>query len=392
MPRSGTIYKLEQKAAAVILDDLSREVYCVAGIPIDAIDMCTVLRKICAAAAERQSFLISTPNLNFLSNSQADVEFRESLLASDLCPPDGMPIVWIARLLRAPIYRRIAGSDIFAALREGYRSFQCHGEASFRPLKIFLFGGTEQVAAEACRRLNLSKPGVSCVGYLCPPFGDDVALCEDQFIEQINASNADFLVVALGARKGQSWLLRNHSLLRVPVRSHLGATINFQAGAIKRAPALMRNLGFEWLWRIKEEPALFYRYWHDGGFFVRLLVTQVLPLALATRWRQFWRRKHDFVIVTNENDESMTLRLCGDAVARETPQTIAFFRKLVAKGKSIECDLTSATAIDARFLGLFLMLRKQLKDRGNTLRFIKVPANLQRLFRLAGVQYLLSPG
>src|SRR5262249_23627212 len=80
----------------VSCDDLEREVYCVLGLPIDALDMQTALRYIDAAAANRTPLFISTPNLNFLANSRADVEFRESLLASDLCPADGMPIIWIA--------------------------------------------------------------------------------------------------------------------------------------------------------------------------------------------------------------------------------------------------------------------------------------------------------
>ena len=98
-------------------NDLARNVYCVLGLPIDAIDMPTILRRIDAAAASRTPFLISTPNLNFLVNSRSDSEFRESLLDSDLCPADGMPVVWIARLIGVPIRQRVSGSDIFEALK-----------------------------------------------------------------------------------------------------------------------------------------------------------------------------------------------------------------------------------------------------------------------------------
>jgi N-acetylglucosaminyldiphosphoundecaprenol N-acetyl-beta-D-mannosaminyltransferase len=97
-------------------DDLSRETYCILGIPIDAIEMPAVLRTIDAAAESGKPFVLSTPNLNFLVTSQTDPEFRESVLLSDLCSPDGMPIIWIARLLGIPIKRRVAGSDIFPAL------------------------------------------------------------------------------------------------------------------------------------------------------------------------------------------------------------------------------------------------------------------------------------
>src|SRR5664279_2769245 len=87
-------------------DDLTREVYGVLGIPVDVIDMATVLRRIEAAAAHPAPFLISTANLNFLVTSRSDAEFRESLLRSDLCTADGMPIVWIARLLGISIKHR----------------------------------------------------------------------------------------------------------------------------------------------------------------------------------------------------------------------------------------------------------------------------------------------
>ena len=108
MPAPLTSSRSQPRPAA-LPDDLSREVYCILGIPIDAIEMSAVLRIIGMAAANRAPFVISTPNLNFLVNSQSDAEFRESVLLSDLCPADGMPIVWIARLMGIPIN---AGSQV----------------------------------------------------------------------------------------------------------------------------------------------------------------------------------------------------------------------------------------------------------------------------------------
>jgi N-acetylglucosaminyldiphosphoundecaprenol N-acetyl-beta-D-mannosaminyltransferase len=67
------------------------------------------------------------------------------------------------------------------------------------------------------------------------------------------------LAVFLSASKAQAWLVQNHERIQVPVRAQLGATINFEAGTIKRAPAFVRSAGLEWLWRIKEEPNLWPR-------------------------------------------------------------------------------------------------------------------------------------
>ncbi len=370
--------------AAAIGDDLSREVYCILGIPIDAIEMSAVLQSIDDAAANAVPFVISTSNLNFLVNSQTDPEFRESLLLSDLCPPDGMPIIWIARLLGVPIKKRVAGSDIFESLKSR--------PGRERPLKIFLFGSTEPVAAAACKRLNSDSIGLKCVGWACPGFVDVGELSEDRFINQINSSGADFLVAALGAKKGHAWLRQNHSRLRIPIRSHLGATINFQAGTVKRAPYAMRRLGIEWLWRIKEEPSLFGRYWHDGMVFLRLLRSQVIPLAIRARSRQLRpdRPRHDFVILPVQNDHEVTLRISGDATAVQVPQAIASFREAVASQKPVTVDLSRTRAVDARFFGLFLMLRKQLKGSGTGLRFFGVSPRLERQFTLNGLGHLLS--
>src|ERR1700684_4141296 len=93
-------------------DDLSREVFGVLGLPIDAIDLESLLRKIDTAVSKRKPFLLSTPNVNFLMISRCDERFRESLLMSDICPVDGMPLVWISRLLGIPLRRRLSGSDI----------------------------------------------------------------------------------------------------------------------------------------------------------------------------------------------------------------------------------------------------------------------------------------
>ena len=104
---------------SVSSDDLTREVYGVLGIPIDAVGLDEVADRIGAALQGDEPYLISTPNLNFLVTAQTDAAFRESLLMSDLCPVDGVPIVWISRLIGIPIKGRVAGSDIFDRLKLG---------------------------------------------------------------------------------------------------------------------------------------------------------------------------------------------------------------------------------------------------------------------------------
>jgi N-acetylglucosaminyldiphosphoundecaprenol N-acetyl-beta-D-mannosaminyltransferase len=378
---------LQSSAASdtMLPDDLSRDVYSILGIPVDAIEMHAVLDRIDSAAANRTPFLVSTANLNFLVNSQVDSVFRESLILSDLCTADGMPILWIAWLAGIPIKTRIAGSDIFDALKVERNAAH--------PLKIFLFGGPEGVAATASRVLNAKPSGLHCVGWLYPGFCSAEEMSRDDIIDDINSSGADFLVASLGAQKGQSWLQRNHNRLLIPVRSHLGASLNFQAGKVRRAHPALRKFGLEWLWRIKEEPYLWRRYWNDGWILLRLLFTRVLPLVLWTRWLRIKneRREENLVISTAYDYESVTVSLSGFADAQHVDQVIPALREAIASKKQITLDFSGTRFIDSRFLGLLLMLIKILKATNAAPIFVGLSPGLERIFRFNNFDSKPSP-
>ena len=114
----------------------------------------------------------------------------------------------------------------------------------------------------------------------------------DSIIDQINASNADILAVALTAPKAHLWLQKNRDRLKIPIRAHFGATINFQAGTSRRAPVFMQDWGLEWLWRIKEEPRLWRRYLGDGAVLLKVILTQVIPLLALAQWNRLRRGQH----------------------------------------------------------------------------------------------------
>jgi N-acetylglucosaminyldiphosphoundecaprenol N-acetyl-beta-D-mannosaminyltransferase len=362
------------------LDDLSRGVYGVLGIPVDAADLSAVVQRIGAAMRQDQPFLISTPNLNFLVTSQSDSEFRESLLQSDLCPVDGVPIVWISRLLGIPLQMRVAGSDIFDRLKLEQPS----------SVEVFLFGGPEGVAETCSAVLNSQSSGVVCVGTLYPGFGSVEHMSTEAIIDAINASDARFLVASLGAQKGQSWLLKNHHRLRIPVRSHLGAAINFQAGLLKRAPLFVRRFGFEWLWRIKEEPYLWRRYLQDGAILLKLMMTSVFPLALGAVWRGLFAEDDLDLSISFEEGQFNTVVLAGYALEHHVTKAIAAFREAIDNGNLLTVDVSRLRSIDPRFFGLLLMARKQMVARGGRLQIIGASARIRRAFRLNRFDFLLN--
>jgi N-acetylglucosaminyldiphosphoundecaprenol N-acetyl-beta-D-mannosaminyltransferase len=360
-------------------DDLSRNVFGLLGIPLDAIDFGALLGSVERAAGTKSPFLISTPNVNFLIKSHGNSQFRESMLSSNLCLVDGMPLIWLAKILRIPIYERIAGSDLFGRLKST--------KNPRRPLKVFLVGGAEGIAATVGAKLNSERSGLECVGVINPGFGTIEEMSSPEIIEAINASGADLIAVFFGAEKAQAWLMHNHHRLRAPVRAQFGATINFEAGTVKRAPHFMRSTGFEWLWRIKEEPYLWRRYWNDGTVLLKLMVTCVLPLAFDARRRR--GKPSDLSINAKQDVNTCLVELSGDAVDRYVNRAIDPFRMALASGKQVVVDISKIQDIDARFFGLFLMVRKHLLSQGRRLLFTGVSRESRRIFQLNKFEFLL---
>jgi N-acetylglucosaminyldiphosphoundecaprenol N-acetyl-beta-D-mannosaminyltransferase len=382
-----------------------RDVWCLLGLPFDALTMSQAVAQVRAAAASRSRCFISTANLNFLITATADEAFRESVVDSDLSLVDGMPLVWLARVLGLPIRERVAGSDLFETLRWEDHADALPGVAS-HPVAVFFFGGPEGAAEKACARVNAEGAGLRCVGWHDPGFVGLEQMSSPEIVEKINASGADFLVVSLGARKGQAWIMRNLARLRVPVVSHLGAVVNFLAGSVRRAPAWMRRTGLEWLWRIKEEPVLLRRYAWDGLALLRLVLTRVLPYLAWRWWRRFGLRRSfepqfsvRVLVADGPGDDPHATRtakpacrvtLTGPVLAGNLGSVREAFREAVASGPDVAVDLAAVTDLDGAFLGLLMVLRKQARAAGRQLRIERASGPIRRLFRLNAAAYLLE--
>jgi N-acetylglucosaminyldiphosphoundecaprenol N-acetyl-beta-D-mannosaminyltransferase len=363
-------------------DEFAREVYGFMGVPIDVTSLGAMVRNIEKAAANATPMLISTTNVNFLRTSRRDSDFRASLILSDICTADGMPIVWLGRLLGIPMKERVAGSDLFDLLK-------C--TRSTRPLKVFLFGGAKGVAATAEAKLNAQQGGgVICAGSLYPGYGSVEEMSTDAIIDTINGSGADILAVALSAPKAHQWLQLNRERLTIPVRAHFGATINFQAGTKRRAPKRMQQCGLEWLWRIKEEPQLWRRYAKDGGVLLQMIVGRVIPLLLVTQWQRLRRRTaREFAIRKFEGENLVMLDLSGSATAQNLEKAAPLLRMAAASAKDVLINLAGTRHIDARFIGCLLVLDKQLRERQRRLKLTAAPRSVKRVFRLSGFSFLL---
>lgn len=362
--------------------DFDRDVRCILGLPFDMVDLAGAAGRVRQAVHERRPCFLSTPNLNFVVTAQHDAGFRDSVLQSDLSLADGMPLVWVARLMGLPLPGRVAGASLFERLRD----------AAATPMRVFFFGGPEGAAERACERLNAQKAGLRCVGFDAPGFVPVEAMSEPARIERINASAPDFVCVALGAAKGQAWIVRNRPRLTAPVLSHLGAVVNFAAGSVRRAPRWMQRSGLEWLWRVKEEPALWRRYAHDGLGFLRLLVTRVLPQVLhARRHAPTAAQLAAASLESHDGGEGRVLRLRGAWSAMNDGPLRRAFAEAAPRDGALTLDLSATTQLDPAVVALIGLLWASRRERGAPLRITGVRPELRRGLRLLCADYLLAP-
>ena len=376
--------------------DFQRHVVCILGLPFDVVTLDQAVEKVATAAVHKGSggenmrCFLSTPNLNFavasMDGGALCNPFRDSVIRSDLSVADGMPLVWIARLTGLPIRERVAGSTLFDALRDGGGRRRHAGL-----LSVYFFGGPDGVAERAAEKLNASSSWMRCVGHHSPGFESVESMSRTDVIDRINDSGADFLVVALGARKGQEWIERNLPRLRVPVVSHLGAVVNFVAGTVSRAPVWVRQLGGEWLWRIKEEPALWRRYWKDGLTLLKLTATRIVPCALAMRSR---RRDLDAMararVSVRLHDRRSRIVASGAWCEGNLSALRDACERATASPGHVQLDFGRVTQIDSACIGLLLLLYGHQTKIGNRFELQNVRPAVRRTMRLHCADYLIA--
>ncbi len=177
---------------------------------------------------------------------------------------DGKPLVWASRMLGKPLPERVAGSDLI---------FELCGEAARQGFRLFLLGGQQGVADEAARRLIERYPGLRIVGTECPPFRALTPEEEQAIVDRIHVARPDLLFVAFGQPKGELWIVRHLDKLGVPVSVQVGASLDFAAGRVRRAPHWVQKAGLEWAFRLALEPRrLFARYARNAWFIARHVV------------------------------------------------------------------------------------------------------------------------
>lgn len=219
------------------------------------------------------SGIVFTPNVDHLIKIQTDSEFYQTYKSATYKLCDSKILFYVSRFLGTPIKEKISGSDLFPAFYEYHKNND--------DIKIFLLGAREGVAVQAQDKINSKIGRNMVVGAHSPSFGFEKNEEEClKIIDIINQSGATVLAVGVGAPKQENFICKyKDKFTNIKIFLAIGATIDFEAGNIKRAPKWISEIGLEWLYRLLAEPKrLWKRYLVHGPSFFWLIVKQKLNL------------------------------------------------------------------------------------------------------------------
>jgi N-acetylglucosaminyldiphosphoundecaprenol N-acetyl-beta-D-mannosaminyltransferase len=217
--------------------------------------------------------VVFTPNVDHMVRLQKDREFFEAYQSAKYLTCDSKILYYASRLLGSPIKEKISGSDLFPAFYWHHR----HNS----DIKIFLLGAAEGVAAKAQQRINAKVGRQIIVGVHSPSYGFEKNEAECQaIIDLINQSDANVLAMGVGTPKQEKFIYRHKDQFKkIKIFFAIGATLDFEAGNVARAPHWVSEMGLEWLYRLLSEPRrLWRRYLVDGPSFFWYLLLQLLDL------------------------------------------------------------------------------------------------------------------
>ncbi|MGH9689391.1 MAG: WecB/TagA/CpsF family glycosyltransferase [Candidatus Acidiferrales bacterium] len=211
---------------------------------------------------------VAVTGMHGVTEAQHDSNLTRVLNGADLVVPDGMPLVWIGRLRGHRLRRRVYGPELMLSF--------CETTAS-KGYRHFLYGGSPEVCDRLSETLRQRFPGILIVGAYSPPFRPLTPGESSEIVDTINRAAPDVVWVGLSTPKQERWMHEHRSRLRVPVLVGVGAAFDINSGTKKQAPEWMREHGFEWLFRLVQEPRrLWRRYLVCGSQFVLLVAMEFL--------------------------------------------------------------------------------------------------------------------
>ena len=210
------------------------------GVGFDNLTLDEAVSEALRLIRERRSAYVVTPNPEIVMICRENPEAMEAVQQANLVLPDGIGVVYGAKILGTPLKGKLPGIDFVTALM---------AELAKTGGRVFLLGSKPGVAELAAENLVSRFPGLQVCGTMDGYFKDDAPV-----IEAVNAAAPDLLFVCLGAPKQELWMRRNAPKLNVGLMAGLGGSLDVFAGTVKRAPVIFQKLGLEWFYRLLKEP------------------------------------------------------------------------------------------------------------------------------------------
>jgi N-acetylglucosaminyldiphosphoundecaprenol N-acetyl-beta-D-mannosaminyltransferase len=237
------------------------------GVPVDPVTLPQSLDRIEALVAAGAGGCVFTPNVDHVVIAERNPAFRAAYEAAELSLADGMPLLWASRLLGQALPAKVSGSDLVLPLAQ---------RAADRGWRVYLLGGLPGVAAAAAERMGERFPGIRVVGVDSPFVSADGSDPETEpALRRLADARPDLVLVAFGAPKQELWMHRHRRRLHPAVAVGVGASLDFVAGRVRRAPRWMSRVGLEWSWRLAREPRrLWRRYLVDDPRFAVIVLRE----------------------------------------------------------------------------------------------------------------------
>ena len=231
---------------------------------VNNLDMTEVIQEICRLVESKKKSYVVPINVDVVIKMETDVYLKKITDEADLTLVDGQPLIWIAKYYNRPVKAKISGSDLVPELCK---------VAAERGYSIFIIGGMEGVADKAKKKLECDLPKIKITGTYAPPFGFENNADELEKINQmITSVHPDLVIVCFGCPKQEKWIYENYQKYDGTVSICAGATVDFLAGKVNRAPIWMSKHGLEWFYRFLQEPKrLFKRYFVDDIKIISLI-------------------------------------------------------------------------------------------------------------------------
>jgi N-acetylglucosaminyldiphosphoundecaprenol N-acetyl-beta-D-mannosaminyltransferase len=245
----------------------------VMGVRVSAVDMDLALATIARWIETGDRHYVCVTGVHGIMESQADESVRAIHNEAGMVTPDGMPLVWLSRLLGASHVEQVCGTALMLA---------CCEHSLERGRRHFFFGGGPGVPELLSVRLQQRWPGLAIAGTLSPPFRPLSAQEDEDVVRLINEARPDIVWVGLSTPSQERWMAAHAQRLRASVLIGVGAAFDFNAGLKRRAPRWMQRFGLEWSFRLATEPRrLWRRYLSNNPRFVWGLLRQALRGATA---------------------------------------------------------------------------------------------------------------